>query len=66
MRLLRNVVVGAVAGAVGTSAMDLVLYARDRRDGGKDRLGRWELAGDVMSWDEASARDSSHGRHCVR
>ena len=28
MTLLRNVVVGAVAGAVGTSAMDLVLYSR--------------------------------------
>ena len=55
MTLLRNVVVGAVAGAVGTSAMDLVLYSRYRDDGGKERLGRWEFAGDVMSWDEASA-----------
>ena len=28
MKLLRNVAIGAVAGAVGTAAMDLLLYAR--------------------------------------
>jgi len=49
------VVVGAVAGAVGTAAMDLLLYTRYRRGGGKDSLWRWESAEDVMSWDEASA-----------
>jgi hypothetical protein len=37
------------------AAMDLLLYARYRRDDGKDSLWRWEFAGDVMSWDEASA-----------
>jgi predicted cobalt transporter CbtA len=55
MRLLRDVGAGIVAGAIGTSAMDLLLYARYRRDGGKDSLWRWEFAGNVMSWDEASA-----------
>jgi len=55
MRAARNVVAGALAGAVGTAAMDLLLYARYRRGGGKDGLRRWEFAGNVMSWDDASA-----------
>jgi hypothetical protein len=53
--IVRHLVAGAVAGAVGTAAMDLLLYQRYRRDGGKDALGRWELAGGVTSWEEASA-----------
>ena len=32
-----------------------VALRRYRRDGGKDSLWRWEFAGDVMSWDDASA-----------
>jgi hypothetical protein len=55
MRLLRNACAGALAGAVGTAAMDLLLYSRYRRDDGKESLYRWEFAGAVMSWDEASA-----------
>jgi hypothetical protein len=46
---------GAVAGAIGTAAMDLLLYRRDRRDGGKESFARWELAGGVLGWDDASA-----------
>jgi hypothetical protein len=55
VKLLRNVAIGALAGAIGTSAMDFVLYARYRRDDGTERLWRWEFAGDVMNWDDASA-----------
>jgi hypothetical protein len=55
MKLLRNLAAGALAGVVGTAAMDLVLYQRYRRDGGKDGLWRWEFAGAVMSWQDASA-----------
>jgi hypothetical protein len=55
MRLGRHLVSGVVAGAVGTAAIDLELYRRYRRDGGKDPLWRWEFAGGVISWDEASA-----------
>jgi hypothetical protein len=55
MSLVRNAAAGALAGAVGTAAMDLLLYGRYRRDGGKDGLWSWEFAGNVMSWDEASA-----------
>ena len=51
----RDVAAGALAGAAGTVAMDLLLYSRYRRDGGKDSLRQWEFADDVLSWDEASA-----------
>ncbi|OLS99458.1 hypothetical protein BJF90_07985 [Pseudonocardia sp. CNS-004] len=46
---------GAVAGAVGTAAMDLVWYRRYRRGGGKDPFLRWEFGGDVLGWADASA-----------
>jgi hypothetical protein len=55
MSLGRNLAAGALAGAAGTAAMDLLLYRRYRRDGGKHSLWRWESAVDVTSWDEASA-----------
>ena len=55
MRLGRHLVSGVVAGAVGTAAIDLELYRRYRRDGGKDPLWRWEFASGVIRWDEASA-----------
>ena len=51
----RHLAAGAVAGAVGTAAMDLLLYRRYRRDGGKEPFERWELAAGVTGWDEASA-----------
>src|SRR3954470_10798497 len=54
-RLGQRLIVGAVAGAVGTAAMDLLLYRRYREGGGKDSLWHWEFAGGVTSWDEASA-----------
>jgi hypothetical protein len=50
-----RLVLGAVAGAVGTAAMDLVLYRRYRRAGGKDSLWQWESAEGITGWDEASA-----------
>jgi hypothetical protein len=55
MNLARHVGAGALAGAAGTAAMDLALYARYRKNGGKDGVWRWEFAGNVVSWDEASA-----------
>jgi hypothetical protein len=53
--LVRRAVRGAVAGAVGTAAMDLLLYGRYRRGGGKDSLYEWEFASGVMDWTQASA-----------
>jgi hypothetical protein len=55
MSVPRRLVAGALAGVVGTTAMDLVLYVRYRREGGKDSVYRWEFAGGVTSWEEASA-----------
>jgi hypothetical protein len=46
----RCAVRGAIAGAVGTAAMDLVWYRRYRRGGGKDSFLRWEFGGDVVGW----------------
>ena len=55
MSVARGAAAGALAGAVGTAAMDLLLYSRYRRDDGKDSFWRWDSAGGVTSWDEASA-----------
>jgi hypothetical protein len=65
MSFVGNIVKGAVAGGVGTAAMDLSLYGRYRRDGGKNSLWRWEFAADVMSWDDASA-PGQLGRKALR
>ena len=54
-RIGRHIVFGAVAGAVGTLAMDLVWYRRYQRDGGTDSLWSWESAEGVATWDAASA-----------
>lgn len=51
----RRAIRGAIAGAIGTAAMDHLLYRRYRRGGGKDSFLRWELAGDVLGWSDASA-----------
>jgi hypothetical protein len=53
--IVRRAVSGAIAGAVGTAAMDLLLYSRYRRGGGKDPLLQWESAGGVLVWADASA-----------
>ncbi len=46
---------GALAGAAGTLAMDLVWYARHRRGGGEAPFAEWEITRSVPSWDEAPA-----------
>ncbi|MGE0140793.1 MAG: hypothetical protein AB7L17_23095 [Ilumatobacteraceae bacterium] len=48
------VAAGAVAGAVGTAAMDVLWYSRDRRDGGDEGPLQWEFGG-VETWDDTSA-----------
>jgi hypothetical protein len=53
--LTRNLAAGAVAGAIGTAAMDYLLYRRYRQRGGKESFSEWEFAGDVTNWAEASA-----------
>jgi len=51
----RGLAVGALSGALGTVAMDLLLYRRFRREGGKSSLWRWESAEDTTGWVGASA-----------
>ena len=52
---ITRIAIGAVAGAVGTVAMDLVWYGRYRRSGGEDGPLAWEFAGSVDSFEQASA-----------
>ena len=49
------VVRGLVAGAIGTAAMDALLFARYRRGGGTTRFAQWELSTGVKSWEDAPA-----------
>jgi hypothetical protein len=54
-QIIRNGVLGALSGAAGTVAMDVLLYTRYRRSGGKESVGKWEFADGVTNWDQASA-----------
>ncbi|MCW2649786.1 MAG: hypothetical protein JWR32_762 [Mycobacterium sp.] len=58
------VVRGAVAGAVGTAAMDLLWYVRYRRDGGDSGFFDWETSAGLNSWDNAPA-PAQFGRRVV-
>jgi hypothetical protein len=49
------VVRGLVAGAVGTAAMDALLFIRYRRDGGTTPFTEWELSSGLKSWEDAPA-----------
>jgi hypothetical protein len=46
---------GALAGAVGTAAMDIVWYVRYRRGGGEQSFMAWETAEGLDGWAHASA-----------
>ncbi len=50
----RGAVRGAIAGLVGTAAMDLVWYSRYQRGGGTQRLHEWEFSSG-LTWDTAPA-----------
>lgn len=52
---LGAVVRGLAAAVVGTAAMDVLLFVRYRRDGGKASFAAWEFSSDVATWDEAPA-----------
>ena len=52
---LGAIVRGLIAGAVGTAAMDALLFARQRRDGGGSSFAAWESSADVTDWEEAPA-----------
>jgi hypothetical protein len=46
---------GLVAGAFGTLAMDLLLFARHRRGGGEGAFAGWERSAGLESWQDAPA-----------
>jgi hypothetical protein len=46
---------GLAAGALGTAAMDALLFVRYRREGGTTPFAQWELSSGLSSWDEAPA-----------
>jgi hypothetical protein len=53
--ILGPVLRGAVAGAIGTVAMDLLWYSRYRRGGGASPFSEWEFTREVRSWEDAPA-----------
>ena len=46
---------GLVAGAVGTAAMDTLLFARYRLTGGDSNAEEWESSAGLTSWEQAPA-----------
>ncbi|EUA22453.1 hypothetical protein I552_6944 [Mycobacterium xenopi 3993] len=46
---------GALAGAVGTLAMDLLWYRRYRRQGGDSGFAAWETSAGLATWEDAPA-----------
>ena len=52
---LSAVIRGLVAGAIGTAAMDALLFVRYRRGGGKTRFAEWESSAGVKTWEDAPA-----------
>ena len=55
MSLLGTAARGALAGAAGTLAMDLVWYRRFRAGGGEGSFLDWDITREVESWDAAPA-----------
>lgn len=60
-----DLVVGAVAGATGTFAMDVLLYRRHRREGGRDGFIDWERSATTRSFDDGAA-PAQVGRRLAR
>ncbi len=54
MNPLAKLVRGAVAGALGTIGMDLLLHTRYRRGGGTDGFADWELSAGTEDWEHAA------------
>jgi hypothetical protein len=54
-RLVGWKVGGALAGAAGTLAMDLLWFGRSRRDGATSSFTDWETAAGLTRWEDAPA-----------
>jgi hypothetical protein len=55
MTPLGAIVRGVLAGAVGTAAMDGLLFLRYRRGGGDSSFAPWEFSSGLSDWDQAPA-----------
>ena len=55
MTILSSLRRGLEAGAIGTLAMDTLLYSRYRRGAGQSSFLSWESSEGVVSWDDAPA-----------
>jgi hypothetical protein len=53
--LVRRAVRGALAGVIGTLALDLVNYRRVRRGGSEAAFLEWEIVGELERWEDAPA-----------
>ena len=55
MNALGIIARGLAAGAIGTAAMDTLLFRRYRRAGGESRFPSWEFSAGLTSWEGAPA-----------
>jgi hypothetical protein len=62
MKVVRNALTGAVAGAVATAAMDLVSYRRYRSGGGEERLSAWEFSSSARGFGEDAPAPARVGK----
>lgn len=53
--MITHVTRGIAASALGTLSMDLFLYRRYRREGGKSGFGDWESSAGLATWEDAPA-----------
>ena len=54
-RIIRRAIAGAIAGMVGTLAMDLLWYRRYRRGGGEQAFVAWETSEGTDGYEDAPA-----------
>jgi hypothetical protein len=62
MGLVRNAVRGAIAGAIATTAMDLVWFRRYRADGGTGTFRTWEFTTTAQSFDDGAPAPAQVGK----
>ena len=55
MSTLRSIIRGVEAGALGTLAMDTLLYRRYHRAGGQSAFRDWESSAGLDTWEDAPA-----------
>lgn len=64
--LLRRVLIGLLAGAIGTLVMDALLYRRYRKTGGKSGFKNWEFAAGVKDFGDDAPTPARVGQRLVK